>query len=136
VNKDYQQLRRVFEGNDSFMIQGHQIAGLRRRRRSVPEWTRNNKEIKKILLRSFPKLQVNAKQRAQAACWARVIYLYFVLQWTYTQVASEIAIPPGKAWNVINRIKRAAAGKRANNQGDRSVRSSGRPKKRDLLKTT
>jgi hypothetical protein len=133
MNKYFQQLRKVFEGSDPFMGNrhrgGHQIVGPRRRKRSVPAWARSNEKIKAILLRSFPKLKTHPGQRVRAARWARIIHLYFRMQWTYTQVAEELVMKPANLHNMTTSIRRAAAGKRANNTGEFSTVPKGRPKK-------
>jgi Trp operon repressor len=128
MNKDYQQLRKVFEGGDPFVSRGHQIVELRRRKRTVPAWTRSDKEIRKVLLQSFPKLMINQKQRDRAARWARIIHLYFRLQWTSRQVAEELNITASAALTITRSILRAANGLKANGTGARGVRPKGRPK--------
>lgn len=111
------------------MTGGHQVVGLRKRRRVVPEWTRNNKAVRGVLLRSFPKLMTDAKQRARAACWARIIHLYFRMQWTYNQVAEELETKPGNVARKIISIKRVAGGFCADNGKDRlGVKFRGRPR--------
>jgi hypothetical protein len=107
---------------------GHQIVGLRRRKRSVPEWTLNNKEVRKVLLRSFPKLATDPIQRLRAARWARIIHLYFRLQYTYRQVAQELEMMPGSVRTMIISIKRVATGRRANGTGQLGISPRGRPR--------
>jgi hypothetical protein len=125
MNRDFRQLRRVFDGDDSFMAQGHQISKLQKRERLVPDWTRSNEEVRRVLLRSFPKLATDAKQRERAARWARIIHLYFRLQYTYRQVAEEIGIGVGNVKFKVASIRRVAAGKSA--QG-KEPKPRGRPK--------
>jgi hypothetical protein len=128
LNKDFQQLRKIFEGSDPFMGGGHQIVKLRRRKRIVPEWTGSNKEVRKVLLRSFPKLATDSKQRASAARWARIIHLFFRLRYTYRQTAAELEAKPESVRAMIMGIKRVAAGKWANGQGILGIKPRGRPK--------
>lgn len=130
MNKDFQQLRRVLGGNDPFTNQGHQIVTLRSRKRVIPDWARSNIRIREILLRSFPKLVINQKQRDRAARWARVIHLYFRLQWTSRQVADELDITPAAALSITRAITRVAAGNRANGTGKLGNNNKGRPKKK------
>lgn len=128
MNKDFKQLRRVLDGDDPFMVGGHQKSQLQRRERTVPEWTRSDQKVGKILLRSFPKLHTNTKQRERAAEWARIIHLYFRLQFTYRQTAEEIGKSPGNIRRKIESIKRAGQGLRTNGTGKlRGLK--GRPKK-------
>jgi hypothetical protein len=139
VNKDFQQLRKVFEGSDPFMGGpgggGHQVVGPRRRKRPVPLWAQNTETIKAILLRSFPKLQTNPRQRARAARWARIIHLYFRMQWTYTQVAEELGMTPGSLHNMTTSIRRVANGERSAGTGKLGGKR-GRPKNSLPMKTT
>lgn len=129
MNKDFQQLRKIFEGGDPFISRGHQVVGLRRRKRKILEWTRSNKKIQEILLRSFPRLHTNQKQRGRAARWAAVIHLYFRLQYTYRQVAEELQTTPQAVLAVTRSIVRVAGGMKANGRGKRSLKPGGRPKK-------
>lgn len=129
MNKDFQQLRKIFEGSDPFMGGGHQIVGLRQRKRVVPEWTRNNAKVRKLLLRSFPKLVTNAKQRNRAARWARIIHLYFRLQYTHRQVAAEMGITSGSVHDLLRSIRRVSNGNRADGTGQLGTNPQGRPKK-------
>jgi hypothetical protein len=127
-NRHFQQLRKMFDGDDSFMTAGHQRTNLRTRERTVPDWTRSNKEVRKVLLRSFPKLLADPQQRLQAARWARVIHLYFRMHYTYKQVSAELDKTPKSIESIIRSIKRVADGRRANGNGLRSLRGPGRPK--------
>jgi hypothetical protein len=107
---------------------GHQIVGLRQRKRAVPEWARSNSKVRKLLLRSFPKLATDAKQRAQAARWALIIHLYFRLQYTHRQVAAEIGITSQRVHDLLRSIRRVSNGDRANGTGQLGVSPRGRPK--------
>lgn len=114
------ELRRRFDSNDPFMTGGHRLLKMRRYQRSVPEWARSDEEVRKLLLRSFPKLQDNDLQRKRAAVWTRVIHLYFRLGYTYSYVAGEMELSDKKIENVVQAIHYAASGKTA----------KGRPRKR------
>jgi hypothetical protein len=133
VNRDFQQLREILDGDDPFMVGGHQKSHLRTKERKVPEWTKNNKKTQQVLLRSFPKLRTDLKQRLQAARWARIIHLYFRMQYTYRQVAAELEMPPRAVDSMIRSIKRVAAGRRANGTGLLGLMPTGRPKKKKLV---
>ncbi len=130
MNRDFQQLRTILDGDDPFMVGGHQKSSLRKKERIVPEWTKNDKKVREVLLRSFPKLRTDPKQRRQAARWARIIHLYFRMQYTYRQVADELDMPLKAMESMIRSIKRVAAGKRANGTGLLGSIPVGRPKKR------
>ncbi len=107
---------------------GHQIVRLRRRTRKVPEWTRNDKQVRIVLLRAFPKLALPGKDRTRAARWMRVIHLYFRLQYTYSQVAEELTVTPGSVMSMTRSIQRVAQNRRANGTGQLG-KKRGRPKK-------
>ncbi len=130
MNRDFQQLRTILDGDDPFMVGGHQKSSLRKKERIVPEWTKNDKKVREVLLRSFPKLRTDPKQRYQAARWARIIHLYFRMQYTYRQVAAELDMPLKAMESMIRSIKRVAAGRRANGTGLLGSIPVGRPKKR------
>jgi hypothetical protein len=129
MNRDFQQLRKILDGNDGFMT-GSRIGNLRRqRKRPVPEWAKDNRKIQTILLRSFPKLQTEARQRKAAARWARFIHLYFRLGYTYRQVAEELDISLKASQSLTRAITRAAASKRTDTSQPFNLKR-GRPKKR------
>jgi len=127
MNKDFQQLRKVFEGGDPFMTGGHQVVGLRKRKRVIPEWTRSNKAVRAVLIQAFPKLANDLKQRARASCWARIIHLFFRLQWTSRQISEEMQMKIGDVRRKIVSITRVAAGLRANTGKNRQG-MRGRPR--------
>lgn len=128
MNKDQQQLRQSFDGNDNFMT-GFQIGQLKTYKKKIPYWVNNNFEIRKILSSAFPKLKTDAKQRTAAARWANVIHFYFRLRYTYTQIAEELSLTPATVDSLIRNIKRVASGHRANGSGLKS-KKRGRPKNR------
>src|SRR5579863_3596510 len=82
-------LRSVFDGKDNFMS-AHRILKVRRHKRIVPEWVFNDKKIKEVLLKSFPKLREDETQRIRAGRWMRVIQLYFRSQKSYRETAEEL----------------------------------------------
>jgi hypothetical protein len=106
-----------FDGSDPFMTGGHQILKIRRQKRETPEWTKNDEEIKKLLLRSFPSLKTNAFQRAGAARWTRFIHLYYRIGMTCGQIGEEMKISFDSAQNLSRRIARASRGIKANGAG-------------------
>ena len=126
-------LRRRIDHNDTF-TSGHQIITIRRTDRVDPEWVKSDAEIRKILLRAFPKLDTDPKQRARAGRWARVIQLYFRRHYTHGQIAAELGIKYRNVNSLIDRIRRAAKGERANGTG-KLGNPRGRPKKRDVCQT-
>jgi len=131
--KTGKKLRQSLDSNDTFMGGGHQIVKPRTYkshvRRQTPSWVFKDSEVQKVLLRSFPKLKTNAKQRDAAARWAAVINLFFRLGYTDTQVAQELGTSPLKIECVVRSIRRASQGLRTDGRGLLGARKRGRPKK-------
>lgn len=127
MNKNQQQLRQSFDGNDSFMT-GFQVGQLKTYKRKMPTWVNNDSEIRKILLTAFPKLKTDQKQRTAAARWANVIHYYFRLRYTHVQTAEELAIKPKAVRNIVERIRCVSDGRRASSSKLRGGKR-GRPKK-------
>ena len=117
-------LRKIFDGNSSFM-RGHQIKRIRSLHdgRVVPEWVTDDRIIQGLLLRSFPKLATNARQRKRAGRWARVIQLYFRSKKSRREVAEDMGESENVVRMLIRAIKLARNGKRANGTGLRSRKS-------------
>src|SRR5208337_1657458 len=103
--------------DDTFVGGGHQVVKARERKRTIPEWATDRRRVREILLRSFPKLQTNPRQRDRAARWARIIQLYFCAHYTNKQVAEEMGLSLMQAKNAILHIRRAAVGKRSDGRG-------------------
>ena len=125
----FRELRGRFDGRDPFMTRGHQIIKMRRGNHEIPEWVKDAEKFRKILLRSFPKMATNKRQRAGAGRWVRLVYLYYNLNMTTGQVAVEMkmSIPSVKFTLVC--IRRVSKGIRANGTGKIGERPRGRPRK-------
>jgi len=127
------QLRTKFDGDDPVRL-AFRIGGLRRsggkrsQRREAPTWALNDKAIRKILLRSFPKLSSDDKQHRAAARWAHVIYLFWHLKLTIGQIALELNVNIDTVRALIRSIKRVAKGQRADGSGILGHKR-GRPRK-------
>ena len=109
-------LKTIMDADDAF-ISGHQIKKIRRQKRSTPEWARHQKQVRELLLRSFPKLNTSQKQRKRAGRWMRIIHLYFVLGFTCSQVAAELGEEIAPVKRSIEHIRNASKGKRADGSG-------------------
>jgi len=109
-------LKTIIDTHDVFMA-GHRIVKIRRQKRPVPEWARHQKQIRGLLLRSFPRLATDQKQRKRAARWARIIHLFFVLGHTYSQVAGELDEQLLTVHKSINHIRNASRGLRPDGSG-------------------
>jgi hypothetical protein len=135
-NPEYAELRGHLDGQDPFMTGGHQIMKTRRGNRIMPEWAKSNKKVQEILIRSFPKLRTNPGQRERAARWATVIHLYFRMQMTSGQVASQMKVTSKVVYDLILRINRASKGLKASGTGPLRGRPAGRPKKNSAVSQT
>ena len=58
--------------------------------KNIPEWAILKEETQKILLRAFPKLHTDMKQRRAAGRWAQIINMYYLQCMTAEQVAQEL----------------------------------------------
>jgi hypothetical protein len=117
---DHAKLRRKIDGDDRFMS-AHGIKKVRSEEREPPEWAMNDVEVARLLLKAFPKMMdPESKQRVKAGRWARVIYLYYRLNMTYSQVAKEIGVNKNTVLMILRAMMYAQSGRRRDN----------RPKKR------
>jgi hypothetical protein len=116
----FRELRGHFDGSEGFMTRGHQIIRPHKGGRQTPTWARTNASIQKILLRAFPRLKDDPKQRASAARWAALIQLYFRVLMSYKQAGEQMGITPQAAKRMAQRIQRLA--------NDLSIGYRGRPK--------
>lgn len=118
---------------DDFSGVGIQIHRVRGRKRSTPEWAKDDKQIQGLLLQAFPRLQEDGAERRRAGIWARIIYLHFRKHLTYGQVASEMTTA-GRPFNegqvraALQRIRRVANGWQSNKKALRGKRKVGRPR--------
>lgn len=129
-NDHFGELRKKIDSNDPFVTGGHQVLKPRSDdKKKVPEWTRDDKKVREVLLRAFPKLTTDTRQRTRAARWIRVIHLYFRMYMTRGQVAVELGESPKWVRDIVRNIRRVAAGRRSDGNGMLGVRPRGRPKK-------
>lgn len=116
------------------MTHGHQIIKPRSDdKKSVPDWALDDKKVREVVLRSFPKYGTNARQRKGAARWIRVIHLYFRMGMTRGQVAEEMGVTPVVVKSIVQAIRSVAAGRRADRTGKLGSVPRGRPRKIMLL---
>ena len=128
----YEQLRKVFDGADSFVAGGHAVGGAGRTRHNervtnTPDWVHSDVEVRLLLLRVFPKLDSDERQRRHAATWMLVIHYYFRMGLTQGRIAMKTGWTPKKVNNMILSIQYAASGRTAHGELRRGKR--GRPKK-------
>ena len=122
------ELRGKFDGSDPFMNRGHQIIKLRQSNRDIPAWAKSNKRLQEILLRAFPLLRTNPKQRLAAARWAVIIQLFFRVRMTRSQVAAQTGLSSNIVKLLVRNIRRTANGLRGDT-GKPLGKKKGRPKK-------
>lgn len=113
-------------------LSSHQILKTKRPKKKIPEWVVNDKKTQNLLLRSFPLMKSNLKQRTQAGRWARVINLYYKRQWSRGQIAAELHLTYAAVDSIIRALKRAAAGLRTDT-GKAVGKFKGRPRKKKVM---
>jgi transposase-like protein len=102
-------LRKKLDSNDGFMG-GHQITKFRSMEREIPDWVFSNKEVQRVVLTSFPKLATRPRQRAKAAQWVRLIYLYYRMGLPMQVVARELNVDKSLVKRWLLSINRAEKG--------------------------
>ena len=130
------QLRRKFDGADSFVAGGHAVRGGGSTRHAervanVPEWANDDVQVRLLLLSVFPKLATNDKQRERAGEWLAVIYMYFRQGLTRNRIAVRMGWTLSKVNNKIHAIQCAVKGKRADKPKLTKgiTKKTGRPRK-------
>lgn len=126
--KDMKKLRRKMDGDDGFMS-AHQIKKVRVLigQKDTPVWAANDIEVRKILLRAFPKLGSNKVQRQSAARWSQAITLVYRLGMPYNHAAAEMGLKVGTLRSLLRNIRRVALGLRSDTSKKR-IGKKGRPK--------
>jgi hypothetical protein len=108
----FSELRQSVDVDDQFM-KGHRVITPKKPAREIPDWARSDEAVRKLLLRSFPKLATSGMQRFRAARWMRVIQLYFRVQNSVGQVAKEMGLKKKTVQNIIQRVYLTSQGLRA-----------------------
>jgi len=118
------ELHKLFDADDPFMTKGYAITKKRHgQRRETPIWVKDQKQVQALLLRSFPKLKVDRRQRDRAARWARVIHLYFNLLLPFGEVQAEMNVSRYTLLSLLRAIRRVSNNRRA----DGSKNLGGKP---------
>ena len=86
----------------------------------------NNTKIQKILLRVFPKLRTDEKQRKGAKRWSLIIYYFYTASYPAGKVAELMGISEKTVYDTVLRIKRVVKGLRST--GKPRTGKRGRPK--------
>jgi hypothetical protein len=86
-------------------------------KRGVPAWAFNDKKVRALILRAFPKMASSPTHKAGAGRWGAVIHLYFRMGYTRSQIAEELGSSTQKVHGVIRSILRVSKGLRADGSG-------------------
>lgn len=84
-------------------------------RKPPPKWVLDDEQIRVLLLRVFPKLQTNTRQRIRASRWAAIIRMYYSSGMTESDIAQEIGGSADTIRATRRSILRAAEGRAARN---------------------
>src|SRR5712664_1604996 len=111
---------------DSFQT-GHGIrGGPTLRMRKMPKWMNNENDIRRLLLRVFPKLETDERQRKSALRWLGIIHRYFKMGQSAQDVADELHMSAKTVHDIAQKIRYAGAGLRTT--GKQRTGRRGRPK--------
>lgn len=96
--------------------------------KQFPDWVYNKRKISRILRSAFPKLKSNPRQRYRANSWARIINLYWRMNYSYGEISRQLRQSPNAIHCKIRNIRNVASGYTA---GHKIIRGApkGRPKK-------
>jgi hypothetical protein len=103
-NKEFQRTVSKFGAPKGFQI----VEGMPNR--EVPKWAYLKKDIQKILLTAFPKLETNPNQRQKAGRWAQIIKLYYLQGASAEEVADQLGETPAVITRLLLSIKRVSKG--------------------------
>src|SRR5271170_7412195 len=92
------------------------------------DWAFSESDVRRVLLRAFPALGTNERQRAQAARWAFLIQRYFRMAQASGVIAIEMGITDSHVRSLITRIRRTQNGL-SSRVSNRLRGKRGRPKK-------
>ncbi len=79
-------------------------------RKNIPAWTTSNEGIQNVLLTAFPRLNESPTQRQRAGRWARIITLFYRLDWSESEIAEEMKLSVGVVKALTVNMKRVASG--------------------------
>lgn len=99
---------------------GYQIVGPNDHTGDVPEWAKSDQEVRKLLSLAFPNLDRKQSERIRAGQWGRVIYLYFRMRYTFSQIAEDMDVKEKFVSNILQKVSYVASG----------LTASGKPRRR------
>jgi hypothetical protein len=89
----FNEMKRHVDTNDPFIF-AKVVAPRKYGTRGAPDWALDKVRVQRVLLSAFPRMYENSerghRQRDDAARWATVIHLYFIMKYTSRQVAEEL----------------------------------------------
>jgi hypothetical protein len=144
TREQFSALRGSVDGNDNFMrgsaVFGNPHSGNRLRNTRTPIWALNDRMLRQVLLRAFPKMETNRTQERRALLWLEIIYNFYRRGLPSRKIAMELFSDEGRKkrpWlrsanpekyveDTVRRITRVAAGLRTT--GKPRTKNKGRPK--------
>jgi hypothetical protein len=116
-----------FDGSEPFMTNGHQILSKRQGDKRIPEWAQPS-NLKELIQREFPRWKTDQKQRDRAGRWHHVIYQYYYVGDSASDVAQEMGLTLDQFKNILRCIRRVAVGRRCDNRKAKGLTPRGRMK--------
>jgi len=121
-----------FDGSEPFMTGGHQILSPHAAVDRVvdkhrPEWV-EDAAFKALLLREFPNMDTDEKQRDRAGRWNRAVYLYYRVSLSALEASGQMGLTVDQFKNILKCIRRVAVGRRCDNRKAKGLTPRGRPK--------
>ncbi len=115
-----------FDRKDNFQTGHGRRGGPTLRMRKMPKWMNDEKDIRTLLLRVFPRLKTDSRQEKSALRWLGIIHWYFKMGYSARSVAEKLNISEKKVYDTAQRITRAGAGLRTT--GKQRTGRRGRPR--------
>ena len=109
--------RGLVDGNDSFIL-NHGITSIRQNVKHVPEELKTKQGIQNLLLKAFPKLATDQKQRKQAGRWIRLIQLHYKYHYSERLTAEEMGLSHRTIYSIKSHIKRVLENRRLDGSGN------------------
>jgi hypothetical protein len=121
-----------FDGSEPFMTGGHQILSPHAAVDRVvdkhrPEWV-EDAAFKALLLREFPNMDTDEKQRDRAGRWNRAVYLYYRVSLSALEASGQMGLTVDQFKNILKCIRRVAVGRRCDNRKAKGLTPRGRMK--------
>jgi hypothetical protein len=105
------QFDRRFDSGYNSCQRGYQPTKVEEFDGEVPKWASDDSKLRDLLLRAFPRLHTDQKQKLGAARWLKVVTLHYRLRWTESQIAEEMELTISAFRSMVARMKRTATTK-------------------------